>query len=413
MPGPGGDPIRNPGVLPTGKNIHALDPQSIPTAAAVKSATVVVDRLLEAQRAENGGAWPETVAVVLWGTDNIKTYGESLAQVMVMVGVRPVADALGRVNKLEVIPQAELGRPRVDVVVNCSGVFRDLFVNQMNLLDRAIKLAAEQDEPDEVNFVRKHAKEQAAELGVSLRQAATRVFSNASGSYSSNVNLAVENSSWQDESQLQEMYLKRKSFAFNSDRPGAGGEANREVFEAAMKTVDVTFQNLDSSEISLTDVSHYFDSDPTKLVSGLRSDGRVPASFIADTTTANAQVRTLSSQVRLDARTKLLNPKWYEGMLSSGYEGVREIQKRLTNTMGWSATAGAVDNWVYDEANATFIDDGEMAARLLDANPNSFRKLVATFLEANGRGYWEATPEQIEKLRQLYMDVEDKIEGVE
>lgn len=332
---------------------------------------------------------------------------------MVMVGVRPVADALGRVNKLEVIPQAELGRPRVDVVVNCSGVFRDLFVNQMNLLDRAIKLAAEQDEPDELNFVRKHAKEQAAELGVSLRDAATRVFSNASGSYSSNVNLAVENSSWQDESQLQEMYLKRKSFAFNSDRPGAGGEANREVFEAAMKTVDVTFQNLDSSEISLTDVSHYFDSDPTKLVSGLRNDGRVPASFIADTTTANAQVRTLSSQVRLDARTKLLNPKWYEGMLSSGYEGVREIQKRLTNTMGWSATAGAVDNWVYDEANATFIDDDDMAARLLDANPNSFRKLVATFLEANGRGYWEATPEQIEKLRQMYTDVEDKIEGVE
>ena len=330
-----------------------------------------------------------------------------------MVGVRPVADALGRVNKLEVIPLEELGRPRVDVVVNCSGVFRDLFVNQMNLLDRAIKLAAEQDEPDDMNFVRKHAREQAEELGTSLREAATRVFSNASGSYSSNVNLAVENSSWQDESQLQEMYLKRKSFAFNSDRPGAGGEANREVFEAAMKTVDVTFQNLDSSEISLTDVSHYFDSDPTKLVSGLRQDGRVPASFIADTTTANAQVRTLSSQVRLDARTKLLNPKWYEGMLSSGYEGVREIQKRLTNTMGWSATAGAVDNWVYDEANATFIDDPDMAQRLLNANPNSFRKLVATFLEANGRGYWDASEDQIEKLRQLYMDVEDKIEGVE
>eukprot|EP00884_Botryococcus_braunii_P002250 jgi/Botrbrau1/12025/Bobra.0293s0002.1 len=412
-PGPGGDPIRNPKVLPTGKNIHALDPQSIPTQAAVKSAQIVVERLLEAQRAEAGGQWPETVAVVLWGTDNIKTYGESLAQVMVMVGVKPVADALGRVNKLEIIPLEELGRPRVDVVVNCSGVFRDLFVNQMNLLDRAIKMAAEQDEPLEMNFVRKHAMEQAEQLGTSLREAATRVFSNASGSYSSNVNLAIENSSWQDEQQLQEMYLKRKSFAFNSDRPGAGGEANREVFEAAMKTVDVTFQNLDSSEISLTDVSHYFDSDPTKLVSGLREDGRLPSAFIADTTTANAQVRTLGSQVRLDARTKLLNPKWYEGMMNSGYEGVREIQKRLTNTMGWSATSGQVDNWVYDEANSTFIEDPEMAKRMMDLNPNSFRKLVATFLEAQGRGYWDASPDQLERLRQLYMDVEDKIEGVE
>eukprot|EP00199_Chlamydomonas_sp_CCMP681_P000031 CAMPEP_0119108716 /NCGR_PEP_ID=MMETSP1180-20130426/15618_1 /TAXON_ID=3052 ORGANISM="Chlamydomonas cf sp, Strain CCMP681" /NCGR_SAMPLE_ID=MMETSP1180 /ASSEMBLY_ACC=CAM_ASM_000741 /LENGTH=1404 /DNA_ID=CAMNT_0007094367 /DNA_START=16 /DNA_END=4230 /DNA_ORIENTATION=+ len=413
-PGPGGDPIRNPLVLPTGKNIHALDPQSIPTQAALKSALIVVDRLIERQRREAGGKYPETIALVLWGTDNIKTYGESLAQVMMMVGIKPVPDALGRVNKLEVMSLEELGRPRIDVVVNCSGVFRDLFVNQMLLLDRAVKMAAELDEPDEMNFVRKHAKEQAKEMGLaSLREAAVRIFSNSSGSYSSNVNLAVENSSWSDEAQLQEMYLKRKSFAFNSDRPGVGGEERRDIFEASMKTVDVTFQNLDSSEISLTDVSHYFDSDPTKLVASLRADGAMPAAYIADTTTANAQVRTLGETVRLDARTKLLNPKWYEGMMGSGYEGVREIQKRLTNTMGWSATSGQVDNWVYDEANSTFIEDPDMAKRLMDANPNSFRKLVATFLEANGRGYWDAKPEQLEKLRQLYTDVEDKIEGVE
>jgi len=430
LPGPGGDPIRNPKVLPTGKNIHALDPQAIPTSAAITAAAVVVERLLARQRADNGGAWPETIALVLWGTDNIKTYGESLAQVMLMVGVRPVPDALGRVNKLELIPLSELGRPRVDVVVNCSGVFRDLFINQMNLLDRAIKLAAEQDEPLEMNFVRKHALEQAAELGVELRQAATRIFSNASGSYSSNVNLAVENSSWSDESQLQEMYLSRKSFAFNCDAPGAGMVENRQIFEKALKTVDVTFQNLDSSEISLTDVSHYFDSDPTKLVQGLREDGKMPTAFIADTTTANAQVRTLSETVRLDTRTKLLNPKWYEGMLASGYEGAREIQKRLNNTMGWSATAGAVDNWVYEEANDTFINDPEMAKRLMDVNPNSFRKMVANFLEANGRGYWETSEENLERLRQLYLECEvraaaqpfcffsltplqDKLEGVE
>ena len=414
LPGPGGDPIRNPDVLPTGKNIHALDPAAIPTSAAIQSAEVVVDRLIERQRQENGGVYPETIALVLWGTDNIKTYGESLAQVMLMVGVRPKPDALGRVNKLELIPLEELGRPRIDVVVNCSGVFRDLFINQMNLLDRAVKLAAEQeDEPLEMNFVRKHALEQAEELGVDLRTASTRIFSNASGSYSSNVNLAVENSSWNDEQQLQDMYLSRKSFAFNSDKPGAGMDQNREVFESALKTVDVTFQNLDSSEISLTDVSHYFDSDPTNLVKGLRDDGKSPAAFIADTTTANAQVRTLSETVRLDSRTKLLNPKWYEGMMGSGYEGVREIQKRLTNTMGWSATSGMVDNWVYEDANSTFMEDEEMQRRLMEANPNSFRKMVATFLEANGRGYWDTSEENLERLRTLYSEVEDKIEGVE
>ncbi|MBD2037561.1 magnesium chelatase subunit H [Leptolyngbya sp. FACHB-321] len=412
IPGPGGDPIRNPDVLPTGKNIHALDPQAIPTSAAVKSAKVVVDRLLARQCAENDGEYPETIAAVLWGTDNIKTYGESLAQIYWMLGVAPLPDSLGRMNKLELIPLEELGRPRIDVVVNCSGVFRDLFINQMALLDRAVKMAAEADEPLEMNFVRKHALKQSEEMGINLRQAATRVFSNASGSYSSNINLAVENSTWESEAELQDMYLARKSFAFSSDNPGTMDQ-NRQIFESALKTADVTFQNLDSSEISLTDVSHYYDSDPTKVVSRLRNDGKAPTSFIADTTTANAQVRTLSETVRLDARTKLLNPKWYEGMLSHGYEGVRELSKRLVNTMGWSATAGAVDNWVYEDANETFFKDEEMSKRLLDLNPSSYRKMVTTLLEANGRGYWETTEENLDRLRELYQEVEDRIEGIE
>ncbi len=412
VPGPGGDPIRNPDVLPTGKNIHALDPQSIPTTAAVNAAKVVVDRLIDRQRAENDGAYPETIACVLWGTDNIKTYGESLAQILWMVGTKPVADAFGRVNKLELIPLNELGRPRIDVVVNCSGVFRDLFINQMALLDQAVKMAAEADEPLEMNYVRKHAIDQAAQLGVSVRQAATRVFSNASGSYSSNINLAVENGTWENEAELQDMYLARKGFAFSSDNPGVM-EQKEDIFRASLKTADVTFQNLDSSEISLTDVSHYYDSDPTKIVSRLRDDGKAPTSYMADTTTANAQIRTLSETVRLDSRTKLLNPKWYEGMLSHGYEGVRELSKRLVNTMGWSATADAVDNWVYEDANSTFMKDKEMQERLLNLNPNSFRKMVTTLLEANGRGYWETSDENLDRLRELYQEVEDRIEGVE
>ncbi|MBD1846851.1 magnesium chelatase subunit H [Cyanobacteria bacterium FACHB-63] len=412
IPGPGGDPIRNPDVLPTGKNIHALDPQSIPTAAAVKSAKIVVDRLIARQCAENNGDYPETIACVLWGTDNIKTYGESLAQILWMVGVRPMPDSLGRINKLELIPLEELGRPRIDVVVNCSGVFRDLFINQMALLDRAVKMAAEAEEPLEMNFVRKHAMKQADELGINLRQAATRVFSNASGSYSSNINLAVENGTWENEEELQNMYLARKGFAFSSDNPGMM-EQNEQLFRASLKTADMTFQNLDSSEISLTDVSHYYDSDPTKIVSRLRDDGKMPASYMADTTTANAQIRTLSETVRLDARTKMLNPKWYEGMLSHGYEGVRELSKRLVNTMGWSATANAVDNWVYEDTNTTFFKDEEMCKRLLDLNPNSFRKMVTTLLEANGRGYWETSEENLDRLRELYQEVEDRIEGVE
>merc|ERR1719353_220200 len=235
LPGPGGDPIRNPDVLPTGRNMHALDPQAIPTSAACDCAKVVVDRLIARQKEETG-AYPQSIAVVLWGTDNIKTYGESLAQVLWFLGVRPVPDSLGRVNQIEPVPLEELGRPRIDVVVTCSGVFRDLFINQMNLLDRAVKMVAELDEPIEQNFVRKHAPEQAEELGVSLRDAATRVFSNAAGSYSANVGLAIENGGWEDEGQLQEQFLQRKGFAFNADKPGIL-DAQNELFKSSLKKV--------------------------------------------------------------------------------------------------------------------------------------------------------------------------------
>jgi magnesium chelatase subunit H len=246
----------------------------------------------------------------------------------------------------------------------------------------------------------------------------------------------------------------RKGFAFNADKPGMmtqcvsprfevlrglhavdatrlherrrwvvsfpilsefGRDAPRrstDMFKAALSTVDVTFQNLDSSEISISDVSHYYDSDPTKVVEGLRKDGKKPSSMMADTTTANAQVRSLSETVRLDARTKLLNPKFYEGMLASGYEGTREITKRLRNTMGWSATAGEVDNFVYEDANDTFIKDEAMQKRLLETNPNAFRDMVTTFLEANGRGYWDTDEENVERLQELYQEVEDRIEGI-
>ena len=254
-------------------------------------------------------------------------------------------------------------------------------------------------------------KEQAEKEGKSIRESASRVFSNASGSYSSNVNLAVENSTWEEENELQEMYLSRKTYAFNADNPGEMNQ-KRDVFESVMKTADVTFQNLDSSEISLTDVSHYFDSDPTKLIKTLRDDGKEPSSYIADTTTSNAQVRTLGETIRLDSRTKLLNPKWYEGMLKSGYEGVRELSNRLNYTLGWSATSGQVDNFVYEETNETFINDEEMRKRLMDLNPNSFRRIVGTLLEVNGRGYWETSDENIEQLKELYQEVEDRIEGV-
>merc|ERR1711920_643053 len=236
--------------------------------------------------------------------------------------------------------------------------------------------------------------------------------SNAAGSYSANVGIAVENGGNIDESQLQEQFLTRKGFALSSDAPGELTES-AELFKSALSKVDITFQNLDSSEISLTDVSHYFDSDPTKVVEGLRKDGKKPSAFIADTTTANAQVRSLSAQVRLDSRTKLLNPKFYEAALKGGYEGVREISKRMRYTFGWSTTAGAVDNFVYEDANETYINDEDIRKQMMEKNPEALRDMVTTFLEANSKGYWDTSEDNLDRLRRVYQDCEDKIEGVD
>ena len=277
----------------------------------------------------------------------------------------------------------------------------------MNLLDRAVKLVAELDEPLDQNFVRKHALEQAEELGVGVREAATRVFSNAAGSYSANVGLAIENGGWEGEQQLQDQFLSRKGFAFNADKPGILDD-QADLFKSSLKKVDVTFQNLDSSEISLSDVSHYFDSDPTKVVEGLRKDGRS-----ADDGRHHHRQRAGAVAVETVASTRARSSelKFYEDA-PSGYEGTREITKRLRNTMGWSATAGEVDNFVYEDANDTFIKDEAMQKRLLETNPNAFRDMVTTFLEANGRGYWDTDEENVERLQELYQEVEDRIEGI-
>jgi magnesium chelatase subunit H len=306
--------------------MHALDPSSIPTAAAVEVSQDVVRKLLEKLK-EQGGAYPESIAFTLWGTDNIKTYGESLAQVLALVGVRPVSDSLGRVNKVELIPLEELGRPRIDVVVSALC----FIFHQPDELDNVVSRWPPKPMSLWTRTLCARLKQaESCSSAMLLPVFPTRLVLPA------NVGLAIENGGWEDEAQLQEQFLTRKGFAFNADKPGMM-EQQAELFKSALKNVDVTFQNLDSSEISITDVSHYYDSDPTKVVQSLRDDKKKPMSFMADTTTANAQVRSLSETVRLDARTKLLNPKFYEGMLSTGYEGVREIQKRLRNTLGWSA----------------------------------------------------------------------------
>jgi magnesium chelatase subunit H len=413
QPGPGADIIQNPGVLPTGRNTHAINPYSVPSAGAVRRAEPVVEALL-ARHLKEAGRYPASMAMVLWGIDNIKTEGEAVAQVLSLLGVTPRRDAMNRATDVDVIPLEKLARPRIDVVMTVSGIFRDLFGSTMTLLDNAVRRVASLDEPVELNFIKRNVEAQMFETGCSFDEAAVRVFSNAAGNYGTNVNFMVLDSQWEDSSELGDLFLNRKCFAYGRDSHGRAfdGREARKLMERALQRVEITYQNIDNTEVGIIDVDHYFEylGGVSKAVE--RQTGARPSIYLSDTMSPTAKVRTLEETVRLETRTKTLNPKWFEGMLRHGFSGVAEIEHHVTNTFGWSATADAVDDWVYDEVAATYVLDEQMLDRLRSLNPHSARTLVGRLLEASGRGLWSAEQSVIERLREAFTSLEDELEGV-
>jgi magnesium chelatase subunit H len=408
-PAPGGDLLRSMDVLPTGRNIHGFDPFKLPSAFAVEDGARQAKRLLDRHAAE-GNALPETVAMVLWGTDNLKTEGGPIAQALALMGAVPRLDSYGRVTGAKLVPLETLGRPRIDVVITTSGIFRDLLPLQMKLLAEAALLAATADEPEEMNFVRRHALAHVARHGGTIEEAAFRVFGNADGAYGANVNMLVGEGAWNDEDELAEAFVKRKGFAFGVDGKPARRDA---VLADILTTVDVTYQNLDSIEVGVTTVDHYFDTlgGISRAVRRARG-GTASAVYIGDQTRGDGKVRTIAEQVALETRTRVLNPKWYEGLLKHGFEGVREIEAHVTNTMGWSATTGEVAPWVYQHLAQTYMLDPEMRERLAALNPTASAKIANRLIEAHERRYWSPDPEMLEALRRAGEDLEDRMEGI-
>ncbi len=405
----GGDLLRTPEILPTGRNIHGFDPFRIPSAFAMADGARQAERVLKRYQAD-GNVCPESVAVVLWGTDNLKSEGSAIAQVLALLGAKPRFDGYGRLCGAELIPLAELGRPRIDVVVTLSGIFRDLMPLQTKLLAEAAWLAASADEPLDMNFVRKHALAECEKHKIDLETAALRVFSNADGAYGSNVGMLIESSAWTDDDELSETFSRRKSFAYGRNGKCASQQA---LFQGLMGSVDFAYQNLDSVELGVTTIDHYFDSlgGIGRAVTRARG-GKVAPIYISDQTRGEGKVRSLTEQVALETRTRILNPKWYEGMLRHGYEGVRQIEAHVTNTMGWSATTGQVDAWVYEQITRTYVLDSEMRARMAALNPVASVKMTHRIIEAHQRGFWQPDESMLKALQDAGDELEDRIEGV-
>lgn len=374
---------------------------------AFARAKLTADALLRRYFDEHG-RYPRAMALVLWGLDNIKTQGEGVAQALHLLGVRPVRDALNRATEIEVIPLAELKRPRIDVVMTVSGIFRDLFTPTMALLDKAVRRVAALDEPLDMNYVRRNVSEKIEADGSEFDDAVTRVFSNAPGNYGANVNFMVMQSQWETADTLGDLFVTRKCFAYTRDSKGRTIEGREapDLMDDALSRVEATYQNIDSFEVGITDVDHYFE-----YLGGIsqavekRANSR-PAIYLSDSLSPQTKIRSLEETIRLETRAKTLNPKWYEGLLKHGFRGVAEIENHVANTFGWSATADAVDPWIYTEIAKTFLLDSIMFNRLQELNPHSVRSLVKRLLEAHGRGYWNPDEEILEKLRDMIGNLE-------
>jgi magnesium chelatase subunit H len=397
-------------VLPTGRNLHGFDPFAIPSAFAVLDGAEQAARLL-ARHVADGNALPESVALVLWGADNLKSGGGPIGQALALLGARPRFDSYGRLCGAELVPLEELQRPRIDVLITLSGIFRDLLPLQTRLLAEAAYLAAGADEPLDQNFVRRHALAHQEKRGCDLETASLRVFSNGDGAYGANVNQLIDSGAWDDEDELAETYTKRKCFAYG--RSGAPVR-QEELLKSMLAGVDLAYQNLESVELGVTTVDHYFDTlgGIGRAARREKSGGEPIAVYIGDQTRGEGKVRTLTEQVSLESRTRSLNPKWAEEMLKHGAEGVRQIEAQVTNTLGWSATTSQVEPWVYRELTETYVLDPAMRERLSALNPKASLKLANRLIEAHERSYWQPTDEMLAALRSAGDELEDRLEGL-
>ncbi len=402
-PAPGGDLLRDGlGVLPTGRNIHALDPYRMPSPAAYERGREIAQKII-AQHLKEHGEYPETVAVMLWGLDAIKTKGESLGILLELVGAEPVKEGTGRIVRYELKPLSEVGHPRIDVLANLSGIFRDSFVNIIELLDDLFRRAAEAEEPQDQNFIRKHAL---ALRSQGVENTSARLFSNPAGDFGSLVNDQVVDSNWESGDELGKTWQGRNAFSYGRQDKG---QARPEILTQLLQTTSRIVQEIDSVEYGLTDIQEYYaNTGGLKRAAEKQRGKKVNACFV-ESFSKDTTPRNLEDLLRLEYRTKLLNPKWADAMANQGSGGAYEISQRMTALIGWGGTADFTDSWVYDQAADTYALDAEMAEKLREANPEAFRNIVGRMLEANGRGFWQPSEE---KLRELYELTDEELEGV-
>ncbi|KWX21984.1 cobalamin biosynthesis protein CobN [Mycolicibacterium wolinskyi] len=408
--GPSGSPLRGlVNVLPTGRNFYSVDPKAVPSRLAWETGVAMADSLLERYRTDHG-RWPQSVGLSVWGTSAMRTAGDDIAEVLALLGVRPVwDDASRRVVNLEPIELAELGRPRIDVTVRISGFFRDAFPHVVTMLDDAVKLVAGLDEPAADNYVRAHAQADLAEHG-DERRATTRIFGSKPGTYGAGLLQLIDSRNWRDDADLAQVYTAWGGFAYGR---GLDGAPAADDMNRAYRRIAVAAKNTDTREHDIADSDDYFQYHGGMVATVRALTGKAPAAYIGDNTRPDAvRTRTLSEETNRVFRARVVNPRWINAMRRHGYKGAFEMAATVDYLFGYDATAHVMADWMYERLSAEYVLDDENRKFMAESNPWALHGMAERLLEAAGRGMW-AQPEQatLDGLRQVLLETEGELEG--
>lgn len=408
--GPSGSPLRGlVNVLPTGRNFYSVDPKAMPSRLAWETGVAMADSLLNRYRADHGD-WPRSVGLSAWGTSAMRTSGDDIAEILALLGVRPVwDDASRRVVDLEVIGLAELGRPRIDVTVRISGFFRDAFPHVVTMLDDAVRLVAALDEAPEDNFVRAHVAADIADHG-DERRATTRVFGSKPGTYGAGLLQLIDSRNWRDDADLAAVYTAWGGFAYGR---GLDGRPAADDMENQYRRIAVAAKNTDCREHDIADSDDYFQYHGGMVATVRALTGTAPAAYIGDNTRPDAvRTRTLSEETRRVFRARVVNPRWMAAMRRHGYKGAFEMAATVDYLFGYDATAGVMADWMYEELTAQYVLEPENRKFLSESNPWALHGMSERLLEAAGRGMWEnPEPDTLAGLRQVLLETEGDLEA--
>jgi cobaltochelatase CobN len=408
-----GDTIRNPEVMPSGYNLYQLDPRLVPSVTAYERGRKIAENTID-QYLEQHNEYPKSVAVVLWGLETSRTQGETVGQIMAYLGIKLGKSRSIWEPKYEIIPKEQLKRPRIDVVVNMCGFFRDMFPNIIYDLNELFEEVYALDEQDDFNYFKSNSKELYKKLlhdGYDKEEAIelckSRIFGPAEGEYGTGITKFFETKNWEDESQIGDAFVKSLRHVYSKNYRGKDA---KNLYNNNLGSVDVVSQIRSNHEYEVTDLDHYYEFFGGLAKSFELAKGSKAEIYITDTTGEKIETESVEKSINRGIRTRVLNPKWIDGMLEHKYHGVQNMADKFENIMGLAATTNKVEEWIYDDLHSKYIDDDEMRKRLKENNRWAYFSIVEQMMEYEKRGYWKASDEQKEKLLEVYLELEGDIE---